>query len=225
MQPILKRRRMSRRKQRKKNGYYELPNAYHPERLPDTWQEVFDAPRPLTLELGCGKAAFSQGMAGMFPDRNFLGIDIKPDRLWAAGCSAIAAGQRNLAFFCIHLAELTHYIPENEASELWITFPDPFPKQRQAKHRMINPPFMRQYRQVLHPDGHLFFKTDNLDLFHYSLEVFVRMGNIRFHHISFDLHADKTAPPFALIRTAYEQMFMDEGKPICYLELSFTDKV
>ena len=213
---------MARRKQRKKDAFSTLDRTFDRQAgLAGRWQEAFARPQPLTLELGCGKAEFSLGMAARFPDRNFLGIDLKPDRLHDAAQRAEAAGLDNVAFLCLNLLELDQHFAPGEAAEIWITFPDPFPKKKQAKHRMVNPPFLRQYQQVLQPGGTLFYKTDNRDLFHYSLEVFVREGNIRFQALSFDLHADPRLPDFARIETHYEQRFREMGMPINFVALQF----
>lgn len=213
---------MARKKQHKKDAFFTQDNTYDRRaRLAGRWQEVFARPQPLTLELGCGKAEFSLGMAARFPNRNFLGIDLKPDRLHDASLRAQAAGLDNIAFLCLNLLELDQHFAPGEAAEIWITFPDPFPKKRQAKHRMINPPFLRQYQKVLQPAGRLYYKTDNRDLFHYSLEVFVRAGNLRLEVLSFDLHADETLPDFTRIETHYEQRFREMGLPINFVALRF----
>ncbi|RMG56138.1 MAG: tRNA (guanosine(46)-N7)-methyltransferase TrmB [Bacteroidetes bacterium] len=213
---------MARKKQRKKDAFFTLPNTFdRKDKKAGSWQEAFARPQPLTLELGCGKAEFSLGMAARYPERNFLGIDLKPDRLHDAAQRALARGLENVAFLCLNLLELDQYFAENEAAEIWITFPDPFPKSRQAKHRMVNPPFLRQYRQVLAPEGTLYYKTDNLDLFHYSLEVFVREPGLHLQALSFDLHADEQVPDFARIETHYEQKFREMGTRINFAAMRF----
>jgi tRNA (guanine-N7-)-methyltransferase len=211
---------MARQKTFRKTDFHTLPNCFDRENaaaLP-----AFLPPgQPLTLELGCGKADFSLEMARRYPERSFVGVDIKRDRLWVAARRALESGLGNLAFVHAHLIELASLLPPASAEQVWITFPDPFPKNRHAKHRMINPPFLAQYRQLLLPGGQVHFKTDNLPLFHYSLETFVQMGGLRFRRLSFDLHAQASPEADERVLTAYERRFMAEGLPINYVCFSF----
>jgi tRNA (guanine-N7-)-methyltransferase len=213
---------MARNKEFRKATYLELPRCYDASTAhAGQWAGYFGSSRPLTLELGCGKADFSTEMALKYPERNFLGIDLKPARLFYPGRRIQEEGIPNLALLAAHLLELPRHVAPAEASEIWITFPDPFPKKRQAKHRMINPPFLRIYREALQPGGTLHFKTDNRELFLYALEVFVQQDQVEFTYLTFDLHADAGAPADARILTAYERLFMAEGKQINYVSFRF----
>ncbi|MDX1906487.1 MAG: tRNA (guanosine(46)-N7)-methyltransferase TrmB [Bacteroidia bacterium] len=211
---------MARRKNLRKTGYYELANCFGRNKTPG-WQQYLPGDKPLTLELGCGKADFSYELALRHPDEAFLGIDLKPDRMWYAATRALEQQVPNIAFLQIHLLELPEFVPPACADTIWITFPDPFPKKRQAKHRMTNPPFLDLYRRILKPGGSLCFKTDNLDLFHYSLEVLVRYPGVQFQALSFDLHADEALPPDTRIETAYEKQFRALGQVIKYVQVRF----
>ena len=164
---------MARRKTLKKNEYQSFPNCYNSQdNFKGKWrEEIFLSEGPLKLELGCGKAEFSYALAQKYPENNYLGIDLKMDRMWRPAGDALAASIDNLKFLCINLLDIGQYFEENEADEIWITFPDPFSKNRQAKHRMVNPSFMKQYKHILKPSASLHYKTDNLELFHYTLEV------------------------------------------------------
>lgn len=213
---------MARRKLFKKAEYETFHNAYtSSDQQAGRWHEAFDNQHPLVLELGCGKAEFSVGMAKKYPNQNFLGVDLKADRLWKPAGDALEEQIPNLAFLCINLLNLDEHVGENEADEIWVTFPDPFPKKRQAKHRLLHPIFLRKYQHVLKPDGILHFKTDNLDLFHYSLEVLVEVGNVRLKQLSFDLHQDDRISEDAKILTTYERKFIEMGKTINYVSLQF----
>ena len=213
---------MARKKLIKKAEFETFPNGFtRTAEQTGKWKEVFGNDHPLTLELGCGKAEFSFEMAKKYPDRNFLGVDLKADRLWKPARDAMDAHISNIAFLCVNLLELDEHLAENEADEIWITFPDPFPKNRQAKHRMLNPTFLQKYQQVLKPDGLLHYKTDNLELFHYSLEVFVQFQSLHFHQLSFDLHADERISADTKILTTYERKFLEMGKRINYVSMQF----
>lgn len=214
---------MARKKTQRKSEYQGFPNCIDPSTLsePGIKSHFPNPDAPLTLELGCGKAEFSYELSERFPERNYLGVDLKADRLWRPAKEALAAGRTNLAFLCTDLRNIAQYVQENEADEIWITFPDPFPKNRQAKHRMINPNFLVLYEKILRPSGHLFFKTDNLPLFQYALEVFVSQGNIKFHELSFDLHGKNEIADTAKVKTTYEKKFLEMGLSINYINTSF----
>ena len=158
---------MARKKEKRKSAYHELPNCFDREtKWKGKWGEMFGNDSPIVLEVGCGKAEFSLELAQKYPSKNYLGIDLKTDRMWYPAQYAVENSIDNLAFLWIHLLEIDQYFSENEVEEIWITFPDPFPKARQAKHRMINPGFLEKYKRILNPNGKVKYKTDNRDLFH-----------------------------------------------------------
>ena len=213
---------MARRKELKKAEYRALSNCFSREdQMAGRWHHFFENDHPITFELGCGKAEFSLQLARKYPQRNFVGVDLKMDRMWYAAKAALEEGLSNLAFIHLNLIEIDQFVAENEAAEIWITFPDPFPKKRQAKHRMINPPFLKKYQRILQTGHYLNFKTDNRELFHYGLEVFVRQDNIRFHQLTFDLHEDERFDEDVKFLTTYERDFMAMGKPTHFVQLEF----
>ncbi|MEM6264729.1 MAG: tRNA (guanosine(46)-N7)-methyltransferase TrmB [Bacteroidota bacterium] len=213
---------MARRKTLRKQQFQEFPNCFHAsECSPGHWSTFFGKKGSLTLELGCGHADFSFELAKRFPGRNFVGVDLKMDRMWRAAQRALSEGIHNIGFVSLNLLELANHFLENEAEELWITFPDPFPKKRQAKHRMVNTAFLKGYQKVLKPGGKLHYKTDNLPLFHYSLEEFVKGGLLTFNQLSFDLHGDESISADAKVLTAYERRFLEMDMKINYLQAYF----
>jgi tRNA (guanine-N7-)-methyltransferase len=213
---------MARRKRIKKAAYQDFPNCFDKSSsLPGRWHEFFGRKQALFLELGCGHGEFVLEMARRYPERNCLGVDLKMDRMWRSAGAALSSGTKNIGFLCLHLLELAEHFAPGEADEIWITFPDPFPKKRQAKHRMVNRHFMDQYERILKPGGKVHFKTDNLELFHFGLEVLVQKGNIRLDHLTFDLHNDETVHPDARILTTYERRFLDMGMKINYVAFRF----
>lgn len=216
---------MARRKEFKKAEYTVLPNCFGREAKDKKgeWARAFGNTNPIILELGCGTADLSYALAQKYPKINYVGIDIKPVRLWKPAKKALAEETSNMLFLYIHLLAINDYFAEDEVEEIWITFPDPFLKKRYAKHRMINPPFLQQYRKILKKGGKIHFKTDNLVLFQYALEVFVREGNIRFHALSFDLHEDTLLSEEVKTETEYERKYRAEGIPINYVCFSFMD--
>ena len=135
--------------------------------------KVYLGDRPMVLEIAAGNAQFSFELAKKYPDLNFIAVDIKSDRLYTSAKKALVEGITNIAFLRTHMNELGDIFPKNSIETIWLTFPDPFPKKRSAKHRLSHVSFLRQYRSILKDTGSLKFKTDNRELFLWSLEQFV----------------------------------------------------
>lgn len=176
----------------------------------DSWQLPADH-LPVTLEIGAGTALFSTELARRHPDRLFVATDVKADRLQKGAGEAAADNLPNIAFVRIHAANIAELVPPQSVSELWITFPDPCPKNRTAKHRLTHINFLRLYRKILKPDAKLYFKTDSHQLFCWSLEQFVA-DNWHFTQLTFDLHATDLPDDYKIM-TTYEQKFVAEGLP------------
>lgn len=211
---------MSRQKTKKKAQYYALENTFDKDSIwPGKWREKLEHAGKIILEVGCGKAELTLEMARRYPDTHFIGIDVKADRMGVAGLEAQEQGINNVSFLRIHLLEIDQYFGEDEVDELWITFPDPFPKKRQIKHRMMNAPFLEKYRHILVPEGIIHYKTDNIDLFKYSLEVFAKQEYLAIEELTFDLHENEELPDDYKIKTTYEKKFMDMGFSINYSRL------
>src|SRR5688572_4723017 len=133
--------------------------------------DFFQNDKPIVLEIGCGKGEYTVGMANLFPDKNFIGVDIKGARLWKGSTDAEENGLTNVAFLRAYVQHLAEHFAENEISEIWITFPDPQPRLGDIKKRLTSPRFMALYKSILRPGGIVHFKTDNLELFDYTLEL------------------------------------------------------
>lgn len=173
--------------------------------------------RKLVLEIAAGNAQFSLELARRHPECNFVAIDIKSDRLYTSAKQALADGVENIAFLRTHMNELDQVFENNSADEIWLTFPDPFPRDRSAKHRLSHSSFLRRYRDTLTDTGKLKFKTDNRELFLWSLEQFVA-EKWQFQELSFDLH-ESDLPDEYKIKTQYEERYLHEGKPINYCSI------
>lgn len=171
--------------------------------------------KPMILEIAAGNAQFSLALAKKYPELTFVAIDIKSDRLYTSAKQAAQEGVTNIAFLRTHMNELEEIFEPSSVDTIWLTFPDPHPKKRSAKHRLSHPSFLRQYRNIISKTGNLKFKTDNRDLFLYSLEQLVAE---KWHiaELSFDLH-ESNLPDDYKIKTYYEQKFTTQGIPTNYL--------
>ena len=201
--------------------FNKAKNAFgHRAHDPKTWNKYLDPSKPLTLELGCGKAEVSLGLAKLYPDQNFIGVDLKADRLWRASQDALGAKLSNAAFIQADILELKDFFKPGSIENIWLTFPDPFPKKRQAKHRMLNHNFLEVYKFLLMPGGEVHFKTDNPKLFDWAAELLAEAKGVSINVKTDDLHGSSLPDDLKII-TTYEKRFIEQGLPIRYLSFSF----
>jgi tRNA (guanine-N7-)-methyltransferase len=177
--------------------------------------------QPLVLELAAGNGQFALELAKKYPKKNFIAIDIKSDRLYTSAKKALEQKIENIIFLRTHMNEITRIFEPNSVAEIWLTFPDPYPKKRSAKHRLTHPEFLRSYSLVLQKSGKLKFKTDNSDLFLWSLEQFVAQ-RWQITELSFDLH-ESNLPDDYKIKTHYEQKFTSQDVLINFCAVTKTD--
>lgn len=192
------------------------------QNLKGNWnKEYFPKDQPITLELACGKAHYTTGLAAVFPDRNFIGIDVKGDRLWVGSTIALENNLTNTAFLRAQIEHLDQFFEQNEVSEIWITFPDPRPRKRDIKRRLTSPRFLELYKQVMKPEGIVNFKTDNTQLFEYTLELFEERKDIELIDHTFDLYKSPLNDLHYGICTDFERKFQEKGEDIKYLRFKF----
>lgn len=190
------------------------------QQLVGRWKtDFFKSQNPITLEVGCGKGDYTVGLAARYPARNFLGLDIKGDRIWIGSTKAQEQDLTNVGFVRMRALDLLDHFGPGELSEIWITFPDPRPRLGDAKRRLTAPRFLDRYQQILQPGGLVHLKTDDEALFDYSLAtVQQRPGATVLAHTK-DLYASAALLPHAEdIQTHYEKRFRAEGIPIKYLQ-------
>jgi len=168
------------------------------------------------IELGAGTCYFSTGFAKAHPDWNVAAIDLKRDRLWKGAKRAANDKLDNIAFINIDVAKLAELAPPRIIDQLWLTFPDPYPKARQAKHRMNQPSFLATYKKLLKPNGAFHLKTDDRQFFVETIENLLK-ANWQIEQLETDLQSSKISGD-PLIQTRYETEFMTAGLPINYLE-------
>ena len=181
--------------------------------------DYFKNNNPIVLELGCGKGEYTVGLAQRFPDKNFIGVDIKGNRIWTGAKTAVENRMSNVAFIRTRIDFIDKCFAENEIDEIWITFPDPQPQKTRIRNRLTNMMFINRYKYILKKEGIVNLKTDNEPFYDYTREV-VTENNLQLLDATNDLYADTTKREEALtsIKTYYEKKFSDLGFKICYLK-------
>jgi len=182
----------------------------------------FKNDHPIVLELGCGRGEYTLGLAQLTPENNFIGVDIKGDRIWMGSEAADQEKLDNVGFLRTQVQLLGDFFDLDEVDEIWITFPDPRPKKSDIRRRLTNPRFMEIYRRLLKPGGKVHLKTDNEQLYQYTLEVITGLPGIDELLYTEDLYHSELINPALAIRTHYEQKFSDQGFTIKYLTFVFS---
>jgi len=185
-----------------------------PQSLKGRWHEFFGNDNPIRIEVGMGKGKFIMELAQMNPDINYVGIERYSSVLLRGLQKRAELELSNIYFMRIDALELTEVFAENEVERIYLNFSDPWPKDRHAKRRLTSDRFLAVYDKILQPDGIIEFKTDNQDLFRYSLESIPEAG-WQGTSPTFDLHHSDMAE--GKVMTEYETKFSAEGKPICKL--------
>ena len=173
-----------------------------------------------TLELGCGQADYSINLAKLYPNRNFIGIDRKPNRLWNASKNASAVPLKNVAVLISYIEKLDEVFKQLKAEEIWITFPDPYPFRRSMKKRLTHPRFLEIYKKILIANGRVNLKTDDDSLYNYTLQV-IEEENLKLIKTTNDLYSSDNLTEEEKILTKYEKMHLAEGKKIKLVSFGF----
>jgi tRNA (guanine-N7-)-methyltransferase len=194
------------------------------ETIKGNWQKLFfKNNKPITIELACGRGEYTIALAKIFPERSFIGVDIKGDRLWKGSSIALEEGLENVGFLRIFVHDLDELFAENEISEIWLTFPDPRPKDRDEKRRLTSKRFIELYKHVLQPDGWFKFKTDNTELFNYTLEELQLRKDVVDLAYTYNLAESELLKEHYGITTRYEDLFVRKGEKIKYLKFRFKE--
>ena len=177
---------------------------------------VFKNNNPITLELACGKGEYTLGLAKRFPDRNFIGVDIKGNRIWKGAKYALENNMHNVAFHRIMIGNIEDYFDLGEIDEFWITFPDP--QHAKKRKRLTNPMFLQRYRNISNPHPIMNLKSDSTRFYEYTLEVIAEQ-NLEVFENSDDIYQWDAIPEYlANIQTFYEKIWLEDGKKIKYLK-------
>lgn len=191
------------------------------EKIKGAWKSsYFKNSNPITLELACGKGEYTIGLAEKFQNRNYVGVDIKGDRVFIGSQLAQKKELLNVAFIRSRIELLPELFAPNEIDEIWLTFPDPRPKDRDEKHRLTNITYLNLYRSLLREEGWFRFKTDNSFLFDYTLEI-LKETDIRQLEFTHDLYKSKLLKEHHGVQTKYEKIWTEKGETIKYMKFKF----
>lgn len=175
---------------------------------------------PVVLELACGKGEYTVNLAKMFPNKNFIGVDYKGNRIWRGAKTALEEGIKNVGFLRIQIETILEHFAENEISEIWITFPDPQPQESREKKRLTNPNFLERYKLILNQDGIMHLKTDNDGFYAYTLEQIDALKLTKFKETT-DLYKSNLVDDVLSIKTYYERKYLAVDKNINYVQWTF----
>jgi tRNA (guanine-N7-)-methyltransferase len=188
----------------------------HPVHKGKWRNDFFHNDHPVILELACGKGDYTLGMARLFPDKNFIGADIKGNRIWSAARIAGIEQLNNVSFIRDQIDHIAEYFENEELDEIWITFADPFPKEGDAKRRLTSKKFLDIYKHVLKKNGLIHLKTDSDTLYNFTKEMLSAYPSVVLKDYP-DVYAMHKNEELHGIQTYYEQMHLREGKTIKYL--------
>ena len=193
---------------------HDLRNGI-PFQMKGNWaKEFFGNENPLVLELGCGKGEYTVGLARKFPDKNFIGIDIKGARMWTGAREALQEGLKNVAFLRTDIEMIHHCFATGEVSEIWLTFPDP--QMKKTTKRLTATNFIRSYLSFLKPEGIIHLKTDSNFMFTYTMEM-VRVNHFPVLYQTADVYAEKMVDEVLQMKTYYEKQWLERGLTIKYV--------
>lgn len=191
--------------------------------LKGNWgQTFFKNNNPIVLELGCGKGEYTVGLAQMYPEKNFIGIDIKGARMWTGAKLSVEKKLENVAFVRTNIEMIDHFFGQNEVFEIWITFPDP--QMKKTTKRLTATNFMALYKNILKPDGLVHLKTDSNFLYTYTCEM-IKANSLTVHFENNNLYGSGLNDKILGIKTYYEQQWLERGLTIKYIKFSIDNQV
>ncbi len=187
------------------------------ENIKGKWNEFFANEFPITLELACGRGEYTVGLARNISDRNFIGVDIKGARIWKGSSIAKAEKLDHVAFLRTQIDHIEKFFEKGEVDEIWITFPDPQPRESDEKRRLTHPAFLDRYKNILRKAGTIHLKTDSKSLFDYTMEVLSSRDDVKDLIHTYDLYHSEWLDDHYDIQTRYELKFLKQGFKINYL--------
>ena len=195
-----------------------------PEGMAGQWHQFFKNQNPITLESACAKGEYAVGLGQLYSHQNFLGIDVKGNRIWVGAKKALQQGLNNVAFLRTEIDQITEYFAQDEVDAIWITFPDPQLRKSKAKKRLTHPKFLRLYQQFLIPGGTINLKTDSPDLYNFTKLVILLYG-CKLHTDLADVFSNDDVSPELRIKTHYEGLDISMSSRIHYLSFSLPSQI
>jgi tRNA (guanine-N7-)-methyltransferase len=181
-------------------------------------KKLFKQRKEVVLELGCGKGEYTVQLAKRYPEKIFIGVDIQGERIWKGAKQAIEENIPNAYFLRAQIENIQEYIPKKSITEIWITFPDPFPKEKQAKKRLTSPRFLDMYKKILKRGGVVNLKTDSQSLYEYTLKQVVE-EELKIEEDCRDIYSEGNIENVTDIQTTFEKKHLEKGKTIKYLRV------
>jgi tRNA (guanine-N7-)-methyltransferase len=195
-----------------------------PKNMPGNWHTFFGNYNSIILELACGKGEYAVGLGVLYPNRNFIGVDLKGNRIWVGAKKALQGGLKNVAFLRTQIDQVNEYFSAGEVAEIWITFPDPQLRMSKSKKRLTHPKFLRLYQQFLVPDGLIHLKTDSPHLYRFTKEV-IDLYNCRLITDRGNVYNESEVSPELNIKTHYESLDIAGSKRVHYLCFSLPEQL
>lgn len=189
--------------------------------LKGKWHQFFNNNNPIVLELGCGKGEYTVELAQLFPNKNFIGIDIKGARMWTGAKLSLEKGLNNVAFLRTNIELIQHFFDTNEVAEIWITFPDP--QMKKVRKRLTSTYFMQRYQQILKPNGLIHLKTDSPFLYTYT-SLMVQYNQYPIVFRTADLYHSNWVNELLSIKTYYEKQWLERGLSIKYIQFELAPR-
>lgn len=196
----------------------------YPTGIAGKWNKFFKTDNPITLELACGKGEYAVGLAQLYPERNFIGVDLKGNRIWVGAKKSLQNNLTNVAFLRTHIVQAAEYFAKDEVVEIWITFPDPQLRLSKIKKRLTHPKFLRLYQTFLIDGGLIHLKTDSPDLYTFT-KLVIELYGCSLHKDSDDLYRDEIINKELSIKTHYESLDIASSNRIHYLCFSLPENI
>lgn len=185
------------------------------------WDKIFfNNGNPITLELACGRGEYSLALGRRYPNKNFIGVDIKGARIWKGAKIALVENLKNIAFLRTRIEHISDFFRPSEVDEIWITFPDPFLKKSKSNRRLTSPFFIDKYREIIKKGGTVHLKTDSPELYEYSLETIMDDKQCKILYTKDDIYIDELKFPDLEIKTYYEKQHLIDNRKIKYLRFT-----
>lgn len=216
---------MAQKKLQRFNDIKSFPNVLeYPTHMQGKWQDFFKNEHPIVLELACGRGEYTVGLSALFPLQNFIGVDVKGNRMYIGAKKTLNDNTRNAAFLRTQIERLAEYFSPGEVEEIWITFPDPQLRTSRAKKRLTHPRFLRLYQQILKSGGAIHLKTDSPALYTFTKKV-IDMYGITVVEDCIDVYGQLTTKDELKIKTHYESLDIAQSKKIFYLKFTLPAEI